>query len=261
MLSFLKGYLEANGNHVVSEMRLEWPKCERTTVDWLEPEEERILWGSIINMADPLEGAVLSLELGLGCRRIEIMRQKVSDVNARTITLIGKGRNGGKLRTVMLNDTTKEFHARWMSERKALMERYRKEHPGRTVPDLLFIHEWHGELRGFSETGADKIVQRFKSRMESAHARTFNFSNHTLRRTFGRRQWQLGTPIETISEMLGYESIDQTRKYLGLNLSDQEDPMKAQDRFVASVVQNSALSGHFRTDASVKWWAQRDLDS
>jgi hypothetical protein len=36
-----------------------------------------------------------------------------------------------------------------------------------------------------------------------------------------------------------------TKKYLCLNLSDQEDPMEAQDRFVASVVQDSALSGYF----------------
>jgi len=38
------------------------------------------------------------------------------------------------------------------------------------------------------------------------------------------------TPIETISEMLGHESIDMTRKYLGIKLDDQEDPMKALDR-------------------------------
>jgi hypothetical protein len=59
--------------------------------------------------------------------------------------------------------------------------------------------------------------------------------------------------------MLGHESIDMTKKYLGLNLSDQEDPMKAQDRFVRSVVQNARKPGIF-AESQMKWWAQRDLD-
>jgi hypothetical protein len=58
--------------------------------------------------------------------------------------------------------------------------------------------------------------------------------------------------------MLGHESIDMTKKYLGLNLSDQEEPMKAQDRFVESVVQNARKQGIF-AESQMKWWAQRDL--
>ena len=50
----------------------------------------------------------------------------------------------------------------------------------------------------------------------SFYGRKFDFSNHTLRRTFGRKQWKLGTPIETISEVLGHESVDVTKNYLGL---------------------------------------------
>jgi integrase len=72
--------------------------------------------------------------------------------------------------------------------------------------------------------------------MECAFVRTFDFSNHTMRRTFGRRQWQLKTPVETISDMFGHESIDMTKKYLSLNLTDHEEPIKAQLRFVRSVV-------------------------
>jgi hypothetical protein len=82
-----------------------------------------------------------------------------------------------------------------------------------------------------------------------------------MRRTFGRRQWKLKTPIETISEMLGHESIDMTRIYLGIKLDDQEDPMKTQDRFIQSVMQSAPQPGQKMNDASVKWWAQRDLDS
>ena len=125
---------------------------------------------------------------------------------------------------------------------------------------MLFVHEQEGELTGYSEFGIDRIVLAFKKLMENVYAMKFDFSNHTLRRTFGRRQWKLGTPIETIAEMLGHESIDMTRRYLGLNLTDQERPMKAQDRFVESVVQNSRQAGNSAV-SQMKWWAQRDLDS
>jgi hypothetical protein len=68
------------------------------------------------------------------------------------------------------------------------------------------------------------------------YARKFDFSNHTLRRSFGRRQWMLGTPIETIADMLGHESVEMTKRYLGLNLEDQDQPMKKQDEFVSSIL-------------------------
>jgi integrase len=91
-------------------------------------------------------------------------------------------------------------------------------------------------------------------------AREFDSSNRTLGRTLGRRQWQFGTKIETIAEMLGHESIDMTRKYHGINLSDQDEPMKAQDEYVRRLCGTNAQRGTFPS-SQMKWWAQGDLDS
>ena len=68
------------------------------------------------------------------------------------------------------------------------------------------------------------------------------------------------TPIETISEMLWHESIDQTRDYLELRLDDQDAPMKAQDEWVRSVVHSAGTTGTFEPNQETKW-AQGDLDS
>jgi integrase len=110
----------------------------------------------------------------------------------------------------------------WQYQRDKVIERARKRNPSVQIPDLLVINEKEGKLRGYSESGIDQVVRRFRDRMETLYARKFDFFNHTLRRTFGRRQWKLGTKIETISDMLGHESVEMTKRYLGLNLEDQE---------------------------------------
>lgn len=53
------------------------------------------------------------------------------------------------------------------------------------------------------------------------------FSNHTLRRTFGRTMYRSGVEVATISKMMGHESIDQTLKYIGVDLDDMNSAMAA----------------------------------
>jgi integrase/recombinase XerD len=47
------------------------------------------------------------------------------------------------------------------------------------------------------------------------------FTNHTLRRTYGRMLWLAGVPIETIAEILGHADTKTTILYLGLDMGDQ----------------------------------------
>jgi integrase len=67
---------------------------------------------------------------------------------------------------------------------------------------------------GIREGRAAQVVVDFSLRFGR------RFSTHTLRRTFGRNLWLRGIPIETISELMGHESTQVTKMYLGLNLSD-----------------------------------------
>lgn len=46
-----------------------------------------------------------------------------------------------------------------------------------------------------------------------------------LRRTFGRTMWRDGVKIETISAMLGHDSIEQTLEYIGANIDDMQSAM------------------------------------
>ena len=51
---------------------------------------------------DPLTTLLVHLELDLCLRRVEIMRLKVHDVHGDRLDVIGKGKMGGKPRTVSL---------------------------------------------------------------------------------------------------------------------------------------------------------------
>src|SRR5439155_18311589 len=54
----------------------------------------------------------------------------------------------------------------------------------------------------YSESGMDGIMAKV-----SRHAGV-EFSNHVLRRTYGRFLWKAGVKLETISAMLGHSSVD-----------------------------------------------------
>ena len=58
--------------------------------------------------------------------------------------------------------------------------------------------------------------------------------------------------------MLGHESIDQTRKCPGIDLKDQDEPMKAQDAFACSIVREGHTTDTL-APSQRKWCGQRDL--
>jgi integrase len=74
-------------------------------------------------------------------------------------------------------------------------------------------------LLGFARSRSEKILKDFCDRFGK------KFSFHTLRRSFGRNAWLNGVHLETIAELYGHASCDQTRWYLGLNLTDMRQAL------------------------------------
>ena len=74
------------------------------------------------------------------------------------------------------------------------------------------------------------------------------FTNHTLRRTFGRLLWLAGVPIEKISEILGHADTKTTLLYLELNMEDQADAMQKLAQFQSKFLgpQNYGPRGEVR---------------
>ena len=214
-MSILNKYAQFHGNNIIKDMELEWPKDRRTHVDWLTPSQAM----QVVDAAEGIERIVIHLELEMGLRRVEVIRQKVSNILMGVMHVQGKGRQGGKWRTVSFHPNTIGELNKYMLIREGEISRARAKDPAVTVPDQLLIYATADGLAGYKRTAIDNMVARVAERVG------FKFTNHTLRRTYGRMLWLAGVPIETIAEILGHADTKTTILYLGLNMDDQADAM------------------------------------
>ena len=214
----LKRMCELNDNNVFSKFRVLFPSDTRPNVDWLTYEQAQEL---INTWKMPLDDMIVTLELLHGLRRIEVIRLRLQDIHLDEgyIEVRGKGRAGGKLRSVPMHPDFKRAYDRWMTERAEIV---RKADFGSADCDRLLCHVRKGVLRPYEENKCRAIgdhVEELSNRMG------FQFSCHTLRRTFGRELHRSGVSIVVIATILGHTSTRQTMKYLGLDLDDMAEAM------------------------------------
>lgn len=216
----LKKWCRTSGNRGVPDWpRVRFPPDRRPRVDWLSPDQVRILMSAEL---DPLERLIVHLELCLGLRRIETIRLRVHDVDfdEATIRIRGKGAQGDKPRTVPFTVGTRQIIGDWLAERGQWITACLKRHPkSLEIPDEMILWMRAGRLYPYRETGSgyDDKIERISKKVG------FKFSNHTLRRTFGRALYRSGVPVPTISKILGHESMEETIRYLGVNLDDMRE--------------------------------------
>ncbi len=221
-LSIFGGFLKWCGNNIVDRMQVEWPHDERINADWLLGDDPDILQAE----AEGIERVIVHLELNLCMRRVELLRLRPCDFMRETVNVRGKGRQGGKWRSVPFDPDTREIIGWWMVERKRIIERAKAKNPGVVVPEALLIYEHHGHLGAYKKGAIDKFLNLFRLRLERKYQRPFEFNNHTLRRTGGRELWKAGVELETISKILGHEDTKTTIRYLGINHDDMSDAMQ-----------------------------------
>lgn len=207
------------GNDVLDRMEIRWPADTRPNADWLSEEDALHLLRMPMT---PLQRMVVHCELCLGMRRIEIIRLTTSSFDGRSVTIMGKGPLGGKPRVMPYHRDTERVLAEWLEYRTELIrEASRRNHYRVEVPNNLLIWRQGAHLRPFSPkgTGIDNQLIRLADEMG------VHFSNHTLRRTFGRQMYRAGVAPATICRMLGHDSIDMTLKYIGVDLDDMSEAM------------------------------------
>ena len=210
-LSAYAGFLKWTGNQAIQRFKPRWPPAGRIRVDWLEPEQACVVRETAMEM-DPLTALIVHLELDLCLRRVEIMRLRAQDVHRDRIDVLGKGRMGGKPRTVSLvPDESQEVFGRYLELRRQLESQ--TEGP---QTDKLVVYLQKGKLFPFKRSALDNRLKALQ--METG----IKFlGHHTLRRTGGRLMWLARVPIETIASVMGHESTEMTLRYIGVNLGDQ----------------------------------------
>lgn len=214
--SLVKWCTTSNNRGVPDWPRVRFPPDRRPRVNWLTPDQV----GVILSAELPnVERLMIHLELCLGLRRIEAIRLRIQDIDFEEalIRIRGKGAQGDKPRVVPFTVGTSEIVGDWLAERDQIIAACRERHPKTLdIPDEVIVYVKAGRLYSYKElsTGYDERVSKISKKIG------IKFSNHTLRRTFGRALYRSGVPVPTISKILGHDSTEVTLQYLGVDLDD-----------------------------------------
>ena len=218
-ISALRTWTEYYDNDVVRRMKIRWPADMRPNVDWITQAQAKEL---LAIPKTPAQDLVVHCELCLGMRRVEILRLRPDSFRGSHVEILGKGSQGGKPRSMPYHRDTDRVVDRYLRYRKALIETVRMKRPSAVVPESLMIWARGSKLHEYGAKGSG-IDEMLKPLGEEIGVK---FSNHTLRRTFGRTMYRSGVEVATISKMMGHESIDQTLKYIGVDLDDMNSAMQ-----------------------------------
>jgi integrase/recombinase XerD len=213
MISMLMCFCKWAGNSELARVKMSWGDTSRTNVRWLDEDEVSIIMNAV---ETPLERLVIHCELALGMRRVEVQRLRLDSFHfgrENYVIVQGKGRNGGKYRRIPTRRDTRELLEDYLRYRKGIVG-------SKTDNGLLMVHLWKSSISGYGKTGIDKILDKLSLRAG------VKFSNHDLRRTFGRRMYRSGVAIEEIASILGHEDTKMTLKYLGLEHDDLSGAME-----------------------------------
>jgi len=207
-------------NHSIVEFRPRWPQDTRPNTDWLKHDEAQQLLDCSKTANQEL---IVHCELCLGFRRCEVSRMRPGHIHDGYVDVIGKGSMDGKLRVVPFHPrsvATFTMYNKYRNDLKDMAQRRRRIPV--EFPASYLIYERTGHLRAYSDvrmTGIDNQLVELRKDLG------IHFSNHTLRRTFGRILYFSGVPLATISKLLGHDSVDTTILYLGINLDDMVTAM------------------------------------
>lgn len=223
-VSTQRGYMNAlrymcnlNKNTIFDRFKVRYQTDTRPNVDWLSYEDAQTLlnvWKS------PMDEMIIILELLHGLRRVEVIRLRLKDIHFDRgyIDVRGKGKLGGKLRSVPMHPDFKHTYDRWMSERAELSSGIDDR-----MDDHVLVYRKGDALFRYEEMKGGAIDNHLR---ELSVRTGIPFSNHTLRRTFGRELYRSGVSIVVIAAILGHSSTQTTMKYLGLNMDDMAEAME-----------------------------------
>ncbi len=187
----LREFLRWEGNPLSEDVEV-WlaPGGQAINRRWLTAAQ----LGALYSAASGREKVIVALEGFNGLRRVEVLRLHARDLDLTlpnpTMRVLGKGRHGGKYRTIPIQPVAYAELVAWTLNQ----------------PATAAIFPYH-------ERTADHDVRR------AAHRAALGVpvSGHDLRRSFGRIAYQAGVSLVDLKYLYGHESVDMTAHYIGLD--------------------------------------------
>ncbi len=160
-----------------------------------------------------VERVIVALEGFNGLRRVEVLRLRVKDIlpGEGSVRILGKGRAGGKWRTIPLESRVSSMLRPWV----------RGRHDDERVVPL-------------SRSGADAALQRAARRSGLSRA-GIKVSHHDLRRTFGRLANASGMNLVSLQSLYGHTSPALSAHYIGLDFDELKAALVRLDRYLGRV--------------------------
>ncbi len=187
---------------------------------WLAPEHLVRLYRA----ARGRERVILALEGFNGLRRVEVLRLRAKDIDfgRQRLHVLGKGRHGGKWRTLpMFSETVRAL---------------------RSLPDK---EGENSRLVPLSPSGADLVLRRVATRAGFVRL-GLRVSHHDLRRTFGRLAHKAGMDLVQLKNLYGHTSLDQTVHYIGLDEDEMRSGLDRLANFIEPMLRTRATVGDAR---------------
>ncbi|MGC2288750.1 MAG: site-specific integrase [Thermoplasmata archaeon] len=210
-LSALRQFLRWTGNPCANQTPL-WalPTGEPSHRRWIS--KDQLL--RLVRKARGPEKILVCLEGLNGLRRVEVLRLRSKDVlfDEGALRILGKGRYGGKWRTIPMHPATRAALAKWLKTKESA--------------DLVLP---------LSRSGVDAILRRLALR-SGFDMKLSKVSHHDLRRTFGRLSHRAGMSLVQLKNLYGHSSLDQTAGYIGL---DRDEMREGLERFARSLTSPS----------------------
>lgn len=145
----------------------------------------------------------------LGLRAKDLLNIKWIDILGKDEITITESKTG-KVRSITVNESLKEV-LKYSSTKLSLTGRFK-------IESYLFANR---KGQKFSIQYANRLL---KSTLKTYGIKTQNASTHTLRKTFGKRVWEMDDQSERslvyLSQIFNHSSVGITRRYIGIVQED-----------------------------------------
>lgn len=215
-LSALRGffsYLYKVANIIESNPMelIDGPKISKKLPQYMDLADVQRLLEAILETSDEFykkrDFAIIMTFLNTGLRLSELVDLEISDLNKKTINIIGKG---NKERIIYLNESNLDAISDYLQIR-----------PDSDL-DNIFLNK-----KGDQRLGQRGIQHMLKKYLKKAGLKS-TISPHTLRHTAATLMYQYGQiDIRTLQVLLGHESVSTTQIYTHVDQKQVEEAIKS----------------------------------
>lgn len=178
-----------------------------------------IEWQTLLELAENLykerefrDHLLLILGCHFGLRISDLLSIKWDQVIDKEDIIITESKTG-KQRKITFNERVKEA--------VLLCSEELKNKNGHWSGEYVFANRWGGQL------SVSFINKRLKVILSKYNIKVDNASSHLLRKSFGRRLWEVENESEKalifLSEIFNHSNISITRRYLGISQQEISD--------------------------------------